>query len=343
MKQECEEQNLQVDIVLPWVDGSDPEWQKCKRVYLKESESSDSRDERYRDWEILKYVFRGIEKNLPWIRKVHFITCGHLPKWLNTECPKLNIVNHEDYIPKEFLPTFSSHPIELNIHRIEGLTEHFIYINDDCFFMKPMKKSEFFQNGLPCTQLGFNFRDEEDSVFSGILYEDRKVVNRHFFSRTVIMKQFHKFVSLKYSFMENMKTIQLLPFCIGYFPPFIYSHGPNAYLKSTFEEVWKKEPQKLTEVCSHKFRQYDDVNQYLMLWWQWCEGKCVPSHMRAKLKSTRVDRDDELLRKNIAGGLYPMVCINDTSLSDDKFKYKKNLIINLLDEKLPDKSSFEVD
>ena len=25
---------------------------------------------------------------------------------------------HEDYIPKQYLPTFSSHPIELNMHRI---------------------------------------------------------------------------------------------------------------------------------------------------------------------------------------------------------------------------------
>ena len=64
---------------------------------------------------LLKYWFRAVEAYAPWVGQVHFITWGHLPEWLNTQCPKLHIVNHEDYIPEKYLPTFSANPIELNI------------------------------------------------------------------------------------------------------------------------------------------------------------------------------------------------------------------------------------
>ena len=120
-----------IDIVIPWVDPSDPKWQMDRDKYSpRVTNEEDDREIRYRDWENLQFLFRGIEKYAPWVNKVHFITYGHLPKWLNVNAPKLNIVKHEDYIPKEYLPLFSSHGIELNMHRIEGLSEKFIYFND---------------------------------------------------------------------------------------------------------------------------------------------------------------------------------------------------------------------
>ena len=134
-----------IDIVFPWVDGSDPAWQESKRQYS--GSPADDDEVRFRDWGLLKYVFRGIEQNLPWVRKVHFITCGHLPEWLNTDCPRLHVVKHSDYIPEQWLPTFSANPIELNIHRIPDLSEQFIYMNDDMFFVKPMEPEDFFRNG----------------------------------------------------------------------------------------------------------------------------------------------------------------------------------------------------
>ena len=69
--------------------------------------------------------------------------------WLNTENPKLTVVNHKDYIPEEYLPTFSSHPIELNLHRIKGLSEQFVYFNDDTFIINAMQPEDFFKKGLP--------------------------------------------------------------------------------------------------------------------------------------------------------------------------------------------------
>lgn len=71
-----------------------------------------------------------------------------MPEWLNTECPKLRIVRHEEYIPSEYLPTFNSNVIELNLHRILDLSERFINFNDDMFVIGETQKSDFFENGL---------------------------------------------------------------------------------------------------------------------------------------------------------------------------------------------------
>ena len=88
----------QIDFVIPWVDGNDPEWIKEKNAFSNViTENDDVRDIRFRDWETLKYWFRGVEEYAPWVNRIHFVTWGHVPKWLNTEHPKIHIVNHRDY------------------------------------------------------------------------------------------------------------------------------------------------------------------------------------------------------------------------------------------------------
>ena len=95
----------EIDFVITWVDGSDPAWLREKAAYggqeiNERTPSVDARDVRYLDHGLLRYWFRGVEKFAPWVRKIHFVTWGHLPAWLDTGHPKLHIVRHEDYIPK---------------------------------------------------------------------------------------------------------------------------------------------------------------------------------------------------------------------------------------------------
>ena len=61
-----------IDIVIPWVDPSDVKWQKKFAKYKYDSSKIDLRNSRYRDWENVKYIFRGIEKYMPWVNKVFF-------------------------------------------------------------------------------------------------------------------------------------------------------------------------------------------------------------------------------------------------------------------------------
>ena len=139
-----------IDIVIPWVDGNDIKWQNEKNKYKQKKDEKLNNSSRFRDWDNLQYIFRGIEKFMPWVNNIFFITWGHLPKWLNVDNPKLKIINHKDYIPSKYLPTFNSHTIELNLYRIKDLSEKFIYFNDDTFVIDYMSESAFFKNGLPC-------------------------------------------------------------------------------------------------------------------------------------------------------------------------------------------------
>ena len=97
----------EIDFVILWVDGNDPAWRE-EFVRTRQAENDDASEIRYRDWRNLHYWFRSAERFAPWVRKVHFITWGHLPAWLRRDHPKLHIVNHRDFIPAEYLPTFLS-------------------------------------------------------------------------------------------------------------------------------------------------------------------------------------------------------------------------------------------
>ena len=140
---------MDIDIVITWVDGSDPAWLAEKAKYLPPAERDSNSPNRNRDWGLLPYWFRSIEKFAPWARTVHFVTWGHVPEFLDLEAPRLHVVRHEEFIPAEYLPTFSSHAIEMHLHRIPGLAEHFIYFNDDMFLLRPMQETDFFRDGLP--------------------------------------------------------------------------------------------------------------------------------------------------------------------------------------------------
>lgn len=121
-----------IDFVITWVDGDDPQWINKFEYFSKLSEG-DKRMVRYRNWDLLRYWFRGVEKYTPWVRYVFFVTEGHIPSWLNIKYTKLKIIKHSDFIPSEDLPLFNSRAIEVNLHRIPGLSEQFVYFNDDFF------------------------------------------------------------------------------------------------------------------------------------------------------------------------------------------------------------------
>ena len=189
-----------IDFVITWVDGSDPVWDMQRQETLRKQgifvdESLDNSTARYRDWDILKYWFRGVETFAPWVNQIHFITYGHLPKWLKEEHPKLHIVRHEDFIPAEFLPTFSSHPIEWNFHRIEWLTENFVYFNDDMFLIKKVSPEDFFRDERPVDMLALqpDVANADDQIMPYVYLNNAMVLAKYFDKRENMKKQ-HIFI-----------------------------------------------------------------------------------------------------------------------------------------------------
>lgn len=143
--------DFKIDYVFPYVDNSDPEWVK---EYNKYSDNSIGTEKcRFRDFGTLKCIFRGISENMPWINNIYLLVASdsQIPKWLDTK--KVKVITHKEFIPQEFLPTFNSSTIELFLHKIPGLEEHFIYGNDDTFVYKPLQPEDFFDgNGNPIVE-----------------------------------------------------------------------------------------------------------------------------------------------------------------------------------------------
>lgn len=324
-----------IDFVICWVDGNDSEWQKQKQQH-DPSDQTDSREIRYRDWDNLQYWFRGVEKFAPWVNKIHFVTWGHLPEWLNTEHPKLNIVRHEDYIPKKYLPTFSARPIEINLHRIEDLTEQFVFFNDDMFILKPVNKTDFFERGLPKDTAIMDIGIKLDSAHGSAVYNSIVVINKYFNKKKQVKDNFNKWYNLSYGF-KMVKTLLLTPW--NYFTGFYTPHLPNAFLKSTFEEVWNKERKHLELTSGNKFRSQLDLTQYIFKFWQLASGRFLPRKDIGRAYDIGTDMYE--ITEAISEQKHKLICINDNeeikNFNSDKIK-----IINSFERILNKKSKFEL-
>ena len=332
---------MDIDIVILWVDGSDPAWQAQKRKYLPPEEKDSNSANRYRDWGLLPYWFRAVEKFAPWVRKVHFVTWGHVPDFLNLDAPKLHVVRHEDFIPPKYLPTFSSHAIEMNIHRIPGLAEHFIYFNDDMFLLQPMAETDFFRDGLPCTYGG-----EEPWVFNGDVgvwahaaANNLGVINRHFPKRAAVASHGRKYLDKQYRWKDNVRTFLLQKLFPDHFTGFRNLHAPGAYRKQTFEQVWQAEPALLDSTSSHKFRMPSDVNQWVCLWWQVASGNFSPYVTDNAVMSTNEETVAAVCR-TIEEQTYAMICVNDPE-GDVDAQALAMLVRRSFEALLPEKCAFE--
>lgn len=333
---------MDIDFVVLWVDGNDPVWQTEKAKYQGGTLDDSNSANRFRDWGLMPYWFRAVEKFTPWVRKIHFVTCGHVPAFLNLDHPKLHHVKHTDFLPAEVLPTFSSHAIEMNMHRIADLAEHFVYFNDDTFLLRPMPETAFFRDGLPCTYGGEHPIElvGEIGIWQHAAVNDLGVINAHFNKRAQVRQFGGKYANCAYRWQDNIRTRaveKLFPDC---FTGFRNLHAPAAYRKSTFEAVWNAEPKLLRRTTSHRFRSADDVNQWVCLWWQIASGQFAPFNTD-NVVSCADGRTIDSLCETIRRQSHDMICVNDPEETVD-FDSLSARLRDAFESILPEKSEFEI-
>lgn len=143
-----------VDVVYTWVDGGDPAWAQSRLEALGEATGAAVTREssglaRFTDHNELRFSMRSVHLFAPWVRQIYLVTAGQRPGWLEDH-PKVQLVDHREILPESALPTFNSHAIETSLHRIPGLAEQWIYLNDDVFFGRPVRPEQFFSgSGQP--------------------------------------------------------------------------------------------------------------------------------------------------------------------------------------------------
>ncbi len=226
----------EIDVVYTWVDGSDATW----RAAFDDWSVRDGRDHqadrdlvagRYRDNGELRHSLRSLWFGCDWVRRIYLVTADQVPAWLDAEDERIEVVSHRDILPEHCLPTFNSHAIESALHRIEGLSEHFVYFNDDVFVGRPLRPEHFFtSSGLPKVFLG-------DARVSGVDDEQQIAVdNAAMRGRQLLARDFGRIAAVK---------------------PY---HAPFALRRALLDDLVKRYADDVEATMAHRFRRPDDLS-----------------------------------------------------------------------------------
>lgn len=330
---------MDIDFVLTWVDMDDPAWKKEFLKYSQRTENEENgvTDARFRDYGFLKYWFRGVEKFAPWVRKIHFITSGQRPEWLDVNNPKLNLVDHKDYIPEKFLPTYNSVVIERYMHLIPGLADHFVYFNDDFYIINSISPERFFLNGLPRDIATFLYNPSWSQWYRRIKNNIR-IINRHFDKKEVMDRDHDKWFDPSYG--SRARWNYLLKF-YNKFITLRVPHNAQPYLKQTFYEVWNAEGEELTATSVNRFRASNDYTPELFRTWQICRGNFEPFNTYSDTKMFPLMIRSKQAIRAIREQKYSLICLNDNKHIRNYNEVMKE-IAAAFQSILPDKSSFEL-
>lgn len=323
-----------IDIIIPWVDSEDRNWQRKKDIALEQNGIYTSTEmngtERYQDYGTLKFVFRSIEVNMPWVNKVILVTDNQQPEWLNNAYDKLQVVDHKEFIHGK-LPTFNSNSIMTNLHHIESLEEHFILFNDDLLAWSPMDEKDFFVDGVPVDSLIESGTVPFVNDFFHVSGNAVALANKNFKKYKVMRTNFFKFFNYKYG-IDLFRTILSLPYkgFVGFQNP----HFALGYTKSEFERFERLEKEKLEVTWSHDFRTLTDLNEWAIRYDRNLRGEFVPGKLNGKYLTLSSFKKEVTIPARTR-----ILVVNDDGERD---KNVLDNVQNFLNAKFPSKSNFEL-
>lgn len=315
-----ERHNFDVDLVFTWVNSDDLDWQKMYAKYKPDFDSDATSTSRFLSRDELKYALRSWEKYGSFIRKIFIVSNCAPPSWLDLSNPNIEWIWHEQIMPKEVLPTFSSHAIETSLFRIPGLANHWIYSNDDFLLVRPLTIDNFFyHNGIAKLRL-----EPWGNVNGEVTEGEPDYLNGARNANTLLEKEF------------GQSTTQL------------HTHSPQSMRIDVLQEMYDKFGEHFDKTMSHKFRTKDDVavtgyfyHHYAML-----SGRALQSTDKTELVQQNHDFKKKLnnvvkLNADKEFEKLPVsVCINDGA--DSHLNEAWNVeVMRFLDSLFPQKSQFE--
>lgn len=305
-------------MVYLWVNGNDPQWQAKRNAVIGNVEAASSVNckGRYVDNDELKYSLRSLELYAPWIRRVFIVTDNQTPEWLDTDNPKVRIVDHTEILPQESLPCFNSQVIEYFLHRIPDLSEHFLYANDDMFFNRPVTPATFFApDGLPIARL--NHRPFRKFV---LMFRE-KVQRKKISAYNKAIQRAAGLVEEKYGIYFGSKT----------------HHNIDSYLKSDYRHVCEVFKTEIEASQTNHVRSSNDVQRNIFTYVPLAEKRAhlqyVTRHTSFRLHIEKAYLYSKLDRYN------PLLfCLNDSEYAQDSDRMRAKAY---LDKRFPEKSRFE--
>jgi hypothetical protein len=304
-----------VDAVYTWVDGSGladlDSWRSRLAGVL---DGGDVGAWRWRDNQELRFSLRALAENAPWIRRVHVVTNGQVPAWLDRTVPQLRVVTHAELFPDiSVLPTFNSSAIEAVLHRIPGLADRYVYFNDDVILGRPVARDDFF------TPAGGTV------VYVEQWEGPRELHQGHVVDRALAISR-----------------LRLAPR-----PCHMLAHAPRAFERRRVEELWREWEPVLTSTLTHRFRSSDDFllpviysNALLSLGWP---HKPRPN-VDGLTRTIRVGAPTDLVRllAELEGQWPISVTFNDEVEDLRRDGWMWALIRDFLERRYPAPSPFEL-
>lgn len=237
---------MEVDLVYLWCDGEDPLFSARKAARMKEFNPDPVEDNigpvRYVQHDELRYSLRSAFQYVPWIRHIFIVTDGQRPAWL-ADHPRITVIDHKEIVPAELLPTFSAIVIEMYLDRIPGLSEYFLFSNDDMFFNRPLEKSDFFDYDR--NPIVWMSREQEKKITESAARDILGDASRKDWEKTVIR-----------AWMLYRERRGL---AIPFYTP---AHSIDAYTKTYFRETLEAYPE-LKKANSSPFRTGEEITRVL--------------------------------------------------------------------------------
>ncbi len=313
-----------IDVVYTWVDGNDRAWNEKRKARAQEIghklHKFANSQARYINRDELRYSLRSLYYYAPWVRRIFLVTDNQIPKWYDSDSTDLTIVSHKELFPDESsLPTFNSHAIESVLHRIPGLSEHFLYMNDDVLTSGVVHPESFFEvNGI----------------------------SRTFLSRAMI-PICGKELSDVASEWGVMNANELLREACGVTMPFKTKHTPIALRKSFLADLESRFSEQFRSLRERPFRTANDIapTSSLHACFGLAEGKVVRGSIAYRyLNLARPDLAEVL--DAIAYSKQSFVyCLNDTEIDDQNefdWKQQEKLITDFLKSMYPYQAPWEI-
>lgn len=312
-----DEVRFPIDVVYTWVDGADPAWLARRARHSGEGYHEESANAaRYLSRDELRFSLRSLHLYAPWVRTVYLVTDDQVPHWLDTGAPGLKVVSHRDIFPSaDFLPTFNSHAIESQLHRIEGLSEYFLYFNDDVMLGKEIVPQDFFlANGttkfFPSPALvPLGDKTDDDPPVAAAGKNNRRVLEEHT-GVTIIHK------------MKHM--------------PHALSRTVLTEIEHTFAEAYEK-------TRASRFRSMEDISIASSLHHYYASHtrRAIPAKLPYAYFDLSHPFTEARLGRLLAKRDRTVFCINDTVSTDEEVTAQKDLITPFLEEYFPVPSPFE--
>jgi hypothetical protein len=312
-----------IDVVYTWVDGDDPAWQRRKGLalagnpWVAEINAQAANDSRYTSRDELRYSLRALHCFAPWVRRVFLVTDDQVPAWLDLTHPKLTVVSHQEIFGDTgTLPTFNSQAIESRLHRIPGLAEHFLYLNDDVMLGRPITPDLFFTPG----GLTKFFPSKAQVAVTPHGPGDRPADSAAKNNRRLIEEAFGRVLT------QKMK------------------HTPHPSRRSVITEIESRFAEQVAATADHQFRHPDDVSllSSLQQYYAYLTGRAAKGTIRYLYTDLAQTVTPLRLARLLRNRNVDAFCLNDVDVPSAAVADQEALVADFLPLYLPFISPFEL-